>query len=309
MRIYRSVSELIGRTPLLEPKNYELKNKLKARLLVKLEYLNPTGSVKDRTARYMIEAAERVGIVKAGSTIIEPTSGNTGIGLASIAASKNCRLIVTMPENMSKERQNLLKAYGAEVVLTPAAEGMRGAIQKAQELNAEIRGSIIAGQFENPANPKAHYETTGPEIWNDTDGNVDVLVAGVGTGGTISGAGAYLKHKNKDLEVIAVEPQNSAVLSHGKVGAHKIQGIGAGFVPKTLNIYVYDKVKPVADEEAVAAAKAFAAAEGILCGISSGATLHAATELARSKKYIGKTIVAILPDSADRYYSTELFDN
>ena len=307
MRIYKSVTELIGGTPILEPTNYARKNKLKARLLVKLEYLNPTGSVKDRTAKYIIESAERVGILKAGSTIIEPTSGNTGIGLAAIAATKNCKLIVTMPENMSKERQNLLKAYGAQVVLTPAAEGMRGAIKKAEELNEQIRGSFIAGQFENPANPKAHYETPGPEIWNDTDGKIDILVAGVGTGGTISGASKYLKRKNKDLEVVAVEPRSSAVLSHCKVGPHKIQGLGAGFVPKTLNLYSFDKVKTSTDEDAIATAKKFAATEGILCGISSGAALYVATELAKLKRNEGKTIVTILPDSADRYYSTELF--
>lgn len=307
MRIYKSVTELIGGTPILEPTNYARKNKLKARLLVKLEYLNPTGSVKDRTAKYIIESAERVGILKAGSTIIEPTSGNTGIGLAAIAATKNCKLIVTMPENMSKERQNLLKAYGAQVVLTPAAEGMRGAIKKAEELNEQIRGSFIAGQFENPANPKAHYETTGPEIWNDTDGKIDILVAGVGTGGTISGASKYLKRKNNDLEVVAVEPRSSAVLSHCKVGPHKIQGLGAGFVPKTLNLYSFDKVKTSTDEDAIATAKKFAATEGILCGISSGAALYVATELAKLKRNEGKTIVTILPDSADRYYSTELF--
>ncbi|WP_251182081.1 cysteine synthase A [Anaerocaecibacter muris] len=307
MRIYKSVTELIGGTPILEPTNYARKNKLKARLLVKLEYLNPTGSVKDRTAKYIIESAERVGILKAGSTIIEPTSGNTGIGLAAIAAAKNCKLIVTMPENMSKERQNLLKAYGAQVVLTPAAEGMRGAIKKAEELNEQIRGSFIAGQFENPANPKAHYETTGPEIWNDTDGKIDILVAGVGTGGTISGASKYLKRKNNDLEVVAVEPRSSAVLSHCKVGPHKIQGLGAGFVPKTLNLYSFDKVKTSTDEDAIATAKKFAATEGILCGISSGAALYVATELAKLKRNEGKTIVTILPDSADRYYSTELF--
>ena len=307
MRIYKSVTELIGGTPILEPTNYARKNKLKARLLVKLEYLNPTGSVKDRTAKYIIESAERVGILKAGSTIIEPTSGNTGIGLAAIAATKNCKLIVTMPENMSKELQNLLKAYGAQVVLTPAAEGMRGAIKKAEELNEQIRGSFIAGQFENPANPKAHYETTGPEIWNDTDGKIDILVAGVGTGGTISGASKYLKRKNKDLEVVAVEPRSSAVLSHCKVGPHKIQGLGAGFVPKTLNLYSFDKVKTSTDEDAIATAKKFAATEGILCGISSGAALYVATELAKLKRNEGKTIVTILPDSADRYYSTELF--
>ncbi|WP_438847223.1 cysteine synthase A [Anaerocaecibacter muris] len=307
MRIYKSVTELIGGTPILEPTNYARKNKLKARLLVKLEYLNPTGSVKDRTAKYIIDTAERVGILKAGSTIIEPTSGNTGIALAAIAAAKNCKLIVTMPENMSKERQNLLKAYGAQVVLTPAAEGMRGAIKKAEELNEQIRGSFIAGQFENPANPKAHYETTGPEIWNDTDGKIDILVAGVGTGGTISGASKYLKRKNKDLEVVAVEPRSSAVLSHCKVGPHKIQGLGAGFVPKTLNLYSFDKVKTSTDEDAIATAKKFAATEGILCGISSGAALYVATELAKLKRNEGKTIVTILPDSADRYYSTELF--
>ncbi len=307
MRIYKSVTELIGGTPILEPTNYARKNKLKARLLVKLEYLNPTGSVKDRTAKYIIESAERVGILKAGSTIIEPTSGNTGIGLAAIAATKNCKLIVTMRENMSKERQNLLKAYGAQVVLTPAAEGMRGAIKKAEELNEQIRGSFIAGQFENPANPKAHYETTGPEIWNDTDGKIDILVAGVGTGGTISGASKYLKRKNKDLEVVAVEPRSSAVLSHCKVGPHKIQGLGAGFVPKTLNLYSFDKVKTSTDEDAIATAKKFAATEDILCGISSGAALYVATELAKLKRNEGKTIVTILPDSADRYYSTELF--
>lgn len=305
--IYKGTAELIGNTPLVEAVNLEKAYALKARLLVKLEYLNPAGSVKDRIGKAMIEDAERRGILKAGATIIEPTSGNTGIGLAAIAASRGYRLILTMPETMSVERRNILKAYGAEIVLTEGAKGMPGAIAKAEELAKEIPDSFLAGQFVNPANPKIHFETTGPEIWNDTDGEVDIFVAGVGTGGTITGTGQYLKSKNAEVKVVAVEPAASPVLSQGKSGAHKIQGIGAGFVPEVLDTKVYDEVITVENDDAFRVAKEIAHAEGILVGISSGAAAHAAIELAKRPENEGKTIVVLLPDSGDRYYSTPLF--
>lgn len=305
--IYQEIGELIGNTPLLEVKNIERKHGLKARVLVKLEYLNPAGSVKDRIAKAMIEDAEEKGILKEGSVIIEPTSGNTGIGLAAIAVSKGYRVILTMPETMSVERRNILKAYGAELVLTEGAKGMKGAIEKAEELSKEMPGSFLPGQFENPANPEIHRKTTGPEIWRDTNGTVDIFVTGVGTGGTITGIGEYLKSENPQIKVVAVEPFSSPVLSEGKSGAHKIQGIGAGFVPDILNTSIYDEVFPVEDEAAFAAGKEIAGIEGILVGISSGAALHAALELAKRSENEGKTIVALLPDSGDRYYSTPLF--
>lgn len=305
--IYQEIGELIGNTPLLEVKNIERKHGLKARVLVKLEYLNPAGSVKDRIAKAMIEDAEEKGILKEGSVIIEPTSGNTGIGLAAIAVSKGYRVILTMPETMSVERRNILKAYGAELVLTEGAKGMKGAIEKAEELSKEMPGSFLPGQFENPANPEIHRKTTGPEIWRDTNGTVDIFVTGVGTGGTITGIGEYLKSENPQIKVVAVEPSSSPVLSEGKSGAHKIQGIGAGFVPDILNTSIYDEVFPVEDEAAFAAGKEIAGIEGILVGISSGAALHAALELAKRSENEGKTIVALLPDSGDRYYSTPLF--
>ncbi|MCI9137522.1 MAG: cysteine synthase A [Lachnospiraceae bacterium] len=305
--IYQEIGELIGNTPLLEVKNIERKHGLKARVLVKLEYLNPAGSVKDRIAKAMIEDAEEKGILKEGSVIIEPTSGNTGIGLAAIAVSKGYRVILTMPETMSVERRNILKAYGAELVLTEGAKGMKGAIEKAEELSKEMPGSFLPGQFENPANPEIHRKTTGPEIWRDTNGAVDIFVTGVGTGGTITGIGEYLKSENPQIKVVAVEPFSSPVLSEGKSGAHKIQGIGAGFVPDILNTSIYDEVFPVEDEAAFAAGKEIAGIEGILVGISSGAALHAALELAKRSENEGKTIVALLPDSGDRYYSTPLF--
>ncbi len=307
-RIYKSVEELIGRTPLMEIRNIEKEEGLEARVLVKLEYLNPAGSVKDRIARNMIQDAEEKGLLKPGATIIEPTSGNTGIGLASIAASKGYRLILTMPETMSVERRNILKAYGAEIVLTEGARGMTGAIEKAEELAKEIPGSFLTRQFENPANPETHRKTTGPEIWEDTDGKVDILVAGVGTGGTISGTGEYLKSQNPQLKVVAVEPSDSPVLSGGAAGPHKLQGIGAGFVPKALNTQIYDEILTLGSEESFAAAKLLAHKEGILVGISSGAALHGAIELAKRPENKGKTIVVILPDSGDRYYSTPLFE-
>ena len=307
-KIYTSVEELIGKTPLMEIRNIEREEGLEARVLVKLEYLNPAGSVKDRIARNMIQAAEEKGLLKPGATIIEPTSGNTGIGLAAIAASKGYRLILTMPETMSVERRNILKAYGAEIVLTEGARGMTGAIEKAEELAKEISGSFLTRQFENPANPEAHRKTTGPEIWQDTDGKVDILVAGVGTGGTITGTGEYLKSQNPQVKVVAVEPSDSPVLSGGAPGPHKLQGIGAGFVPKALNTQVYDEILTLGSEESFAAAKLLAHKEGILVGISSGAALHGAMELARRPENKGKTIVVILPDIGDRYYSTPLFE-
>ena len=307
-KIYTSVEELIVKTPLMEIRNIEREEGLEARVLVKLEYLNPAGSVKDRIARNMIQDAEEKGLLKPGATIIEPTSGNTGIGLAAIAASKGYRLILTMPETMSVERRNILKAYGAEIVLTEGARGMTGAIEKAEELAKEISGSFLTRQFENPANPEAHRKTTGPEIWQDTDGKVDILVAGVGTGGTITGTGEYLKSQNPQVKVVAVEPSDSPVLSGGAPGPHKLQGIGAGFVPKALNTQVYDEILTLGSEESFAAAKLLAHKEGILVGISSGAALHGAMELARRPENKGKTIVVILPDSGDRYYSTPLFE-
>ena len=305
--IYQGTLGLIGNTPLVEVVNIEKKHGLQAKILVKLEYLNPAGSVKDRIAKSMIEHAEEQGLLQEGSVIIEPTSGNTGIGLAAIAAAKGYRVILTMPETMSVERRNILKAYGAELVLTEGAGGMKGAIAKAEELAQEIPGSFLAGQFENPANPEIHRKTTGPEVWSDTDGDVDIFVAGVGTGGTITGTGEYLKSQNPKVEIVAVEPSASPVLSEGKSGSHKIQGIGAGFVPAILNTEIYDEIFPVGSEEAFAASKELAKAEGILVGISSGAALHAAMELAKRPENSGKTIVALLPDSGDRYYSTPLF--
>lgn len=304
---YKSTLDLIGNTPLVEVTNIEKDQNLEASVLVKLEYFNPGGSVKDRIAKAMIEDAESRGALKEGSVIIEPTSGNTGIGLAAIAAAKGYRIILTMPETMSVERRNILKAYGAELVLTDGAKGMKGAIARAQELAAEIPDSFIPGQFENPANPAAHRGATGPEIWRDTDGKIDIFVAGVGTGGTITGVGEYLKEQNLDINIVAVEPEGSPVLTEGKAGKHKIQGIGAGFVPEILNTSVYDEVIRVTDEDAFAAARYLARKEGILTGISSGAALHAAVELARRPENKGKTIVALLPDSGDRYYSTPLF--
>ena len=305
--IYKGTLGLIGNTPLVEPMNLEKELGLEATILVKLEYLNPAGSVKDRVAKAMIEDAEEKGILKEGSVIIEPTSGNTGIGLASIAAAKGYRAILTMPETMSVERRNILKAYGAEIVLTEGTKGMKGAIAKAEELAKEIPNSFIPGQFVNPANSKAHRETTGPEIWKDTDGNIDIFIAGVGTGGTISGVGAYLKEQNPDIQVIAVEPATSAVLSTGKAGAHKIQGIGAGFIPDTLDTSIYDEIIPIENEDAFTEGKKFAVTEGVLVGISSGAALKAATIVAKREENKGKNIVVLLPDSGDRYLSTPLF--
>ena len=305
--IYKGTLGLIGNTPLVEVVNIEKELGLKATILVKLEYFNPAGSVKDRIAKAMIEDAEAKGLLKEGSVIIEPTSGNTGIGLASIAASKGYRIILTMPETMSVERRNILKAYGAEIVLTEGAKGMKGAIAKAEELAAEIPGSFIPGQFVNPANPAVHKATTGPQIWNDTDGNVDIFIAGVGTGGTVTGTGEYLKEKNPAIKVVALEPEGSPVLSEGKSGSHKIQGIGAGFVPDVLNTKVYDEVFKAPNEAAFEAAKLLAHKEGISVGISSGAALYGAIELAKRPENKGKVIVALLPDSGDRYYSTALF--
>ena len=306
--IKKSAAELIGRTPLLEITNYEKNHEIaEATILVKLEYLNPAGSVKDRIALNMIEEAEKAGRLQPGATIIEPTSGNTGIGLAAVAAAKGYKAILTLPETMSVERRKLLQAYGAELVLTDGTQGMTGAIAKAEELHAAMPGSMILGQFENPANPAVHKATTGPEIWDDTEGKVDIFVAGVGTGGTITGVGSYLKEKNPAIQVVAVEPESSPVLSGGAAGAHKIQGIGAGFVPEVLNTNVYDEIIKVTNEDAFAAGRAIAVEEGVLVGISSGAALHAATKLARRPENKGKTIVALLPDSGDRYLSTPLF--
>ena len=305
--IYQGTLGLIGKTPLVEVVNVEKELDLKARLLVKLEYFNPAGSVKDRIAKAMIEDAEQKGLLKEGSVIIEPTSGNTGIGLAALAASKGYRIILTMPETMSVERRNILKAYGAEIVLTDGTKGMKGAIARADELAKEIEGAYIPGQFVNPANPAAHKATTGPEIWEDTDGKVDIFVAGVGTGGTLTGVGEYLKEKKADVKVVAVEPATSPVLSTGKGGAHKIQGIGAGFVPDTLNTKVYDEILPIENEDAFEYSKLLARKEGVLVGISSGAALKAGIDLAKRPENEGKTIVVLLPDNGDRYYSTPLF--
>ncbi|MBR1583584.1 MAG: cysteine synthase A [Spirochaetales bacterium] len=306
-RIYENITELVGGTPLVKVSNYSKAHGLEATVLVKLEYLNPAGSVKDRIAKAMIEDAEKRGLLKEGSVIIEPTSGNTGIGLAAIAASKGYRAILTRPETMSVERRNLLKAYGAEIVLTEGAKGMKGAIAKADELAKEIPDSFIPGQFVNPANPAAHRATTGPEIWNDTDGNVDFFVAGVGTGGTLSGVGEFLKSQKASVKVVAVEPETSPVLSKGVAGPHKIQGIGAGFVPDTLNTSIYDEIIPVSNEDAFATGKEVARRDGVLVGISSGAALFAATQLAKRPENKGKTIVVLLPDTGDRYLSTPLF--
>ncbi|MDO4327875.1 MAG: cysteine synthase A [Lachnospiraceae bacterium] len=307
MKVYGAVTDLVGGTPLLELKNYEAEKQVSAKILAKLEYLNPAGSVKDRVAKAMIDDAENRGLLKPDSVIIEPTSGNTGIGLAAVAASRGYRMILTMPETMSVERRTLLKAYGAEVVLTEGAKGMTGAIAKAQELAAEIPGSFIPGQFTNPANPEAHRRTTGPEIWEDTDGTVDIFVAGVGTGGTLTGVGEYLKSKNPDVKVVAVEPATSPVLSKGTAGPHKIQGIGAGFVPDTLNTGIYDEIIPVENEDAFETGRIIAKKEGVLVGISSGAALYAATVLAKRPENAGKVIVVLLPDTGDRYLSTALF--
>ena len=306
-KIYTSADQLIGRTPLLELTHIEKEFDLKARLLAKLEYFNPAGSVKDRVAKAILDDAEASGRLKKGGTIIEPTSGNTGIGLASVAAARGYKLIIVMPETMSIERRQLIKAYGAELVLSEGAKGMKGAIAKAEELASQIDGAIVAGQFVNPANPKAHRETTGPEIYEDTDGNVDIFVAGVGTGGTVTGVGEYLKSKKPSVKVVAVEPQTSAVLSTGVAGPHKIQGIGAGFVPQVLNTSIYDEIIPVSNEDAFEYGKLVGKKEGVLVGISSGAALRAAVELAKRDENAGKTIVVLLPDTGDRYLSTPLF--
>mgnify|MGYP004659940343 CR=1 FL=1 len=308
MKVYEKITDIIGKTPLMELKNYEKANNLEAKVLAKLEYFNPAGSVKDRVAKTMIDDAEAKGVIKPGAVIIEPTSGNTGIGLASVAASRGYKIILTMPETMSVERRNLLKAYGAELVLTDGSKGMKGAIEKANELAAETPNSFIPSQFTNPANPAAHRATTGPEIWEDTDGKVDIFVAGVGTGGTVSGVGEYLKEKNPNVKVVAVEPAGSPVLSKGTPGPHKIQGIGAGFVPDTLNTKVYDEVITVENDDAFATGKALARNEGVLVGISSGAAVFAATELAKRPENKGKIIVALLPDTGERYLSTPMFE-
>lgn len=308
-KIYKSVDELIGKTPLLELTNIEKELGLKARVLAKLEYLNPAGSVKDRIAKAMIDDAEASGKLKQGSVIIEPTSGNTGIGLAAVAASRGYRIIIVMPETMSVERRQLMKAYGAELVLTEGSKGMSGAIQKADELAAEIPNSFVVGQFVNPANPKAHIASTGPEIFEDTDGGVDIFVAGVGTGGTVTGVGEYLKSKKPDVKIVAVEPKDSAVLSTGVAGPHKIQGIGAGFVPKVLNTNIYDEIIPVTNDDAFAVGRLIGKKEGVLVGISSGAAAYAAIELAKRPENEGKTIVVLLPDTGDRYLSTPLFED
>ncbi len=307
MKIYEKITDLIGSTPLLELKNYEKKNNLEAKILAKLEYFNPAGSVKDRIAKAMVDDAEAKGVLKEGSVIIEPTSGNTGIGLASVAAARGYRIILTMPETMSVERRNLLKAYGAELVLTSGAEGMKGAIAKADELAKEIPNSFIPSQFTNKVNPEAHKKSTGPEIWNDTDGKVDIFVAGVGTGGTVSGVGEYLKSKNPNIKIVAVEPATSPVLSKGTPGPHKIQGIGAGFVPETLNTDIYDEIITVENEEAFETGRTIARSEGVLVGISSGAAVYAASKLAQKPENKGKVIVALLPDTGDRYLSTPMF--
>ena len=306
-KVYDSILDLVGKTPLVELKRIEEKEGLQAKLIAKVESFNPAGSVKDRIAKAMIEDAEAKGLLKEGSVIIEPTSGNTGIGLAAAATVKGYRMILTMPETMSVERRNIVKAYGAEVVLTDGTKGMKGAIEKADELAKEIPNSFIAGQFVNPANPETHKKTTGPEIWEDTDGKVDAFVAGVGTGGTITGVGEYLKSQNPDVKIVAVEPETSAVLSTGKAGPHKIQGIGAGFIPNTLDTKVYDEVIPVSNEDSFEYSKYIAKEEGVLVGISSGAALKAAIEVAKRPEFKGKTVVALLPDSGDRYYSTDLF--
>lgn len=306
-KIYKGAIELIGKTPLLEVTNIEKELGLEARVLVKLEYLNPAGSVKDRAAKYMIEDAEEKGLIKPGATLIEPTSGNTGIGIAAIAAAKGYRAILTMPETMSVERRNILKAYGAEIVLTEGSKGMQGAVDKAKELAAEIEGSFIPGQFDNKANAKAHFETTGPEIWEDTDGEVDFFIAGVGTGGTVTGVGEYLKSKKPEVKIVALEPKDSPLLSSGQAGPHKIQGIGANFVPSLLNKEIYDEIFLAEGDDAFETAKLLAKKEGISVGISSGAALFGAIQLAKRPENKGKTIVALLPDSGDRYYSTPLF--
>ncbi len=306
-KIYKSVVELIGHTPLVELVNFNKDNNLKATIIAKVEGFNPAGSVKDRVAKSIIEDYEERGILKPGSTIIEPTSGNTGIGLAAIAAAKGYKLIITLPETMSVERRNLIKAYGAELVLTDGTKGMKGAIAKAEELNKEIPNSVIAGQFVNPANPKAHRETTGPEIWNDTDGDIDIFVAGVGTGGTISGVGEFLKSKNPNIKIVAVEPESSPVLSKGVAGPHKIQGIGAGFVPDTLNTSIYDEIIPVTNEDAFKTGAEVVKSDGVFIGISSGAALYASKVLAQRPENAGKKIVVLLPDNGDRYLSTPLF--
>lgn len=306
-KIYKNLTELIGNTPLLELSNYEKEHNLKANILAKLEYLNPAGSIKDRTAHSMISDAEKKGLINKDTVIIEPTSGNTGIGLASIAASKGYKVIITMPDTMSIERRNLLKAYGAELVLTEGKKGMKGAIAKAEELSKEINNSFIPGQFENLANPAIHKTSTGPEIWNDTDGNVDIFISGVGTGGTITGVGEYLKEKNPKIKIVAVEPANSPVLSKGEVGSHKIQGIGAGFIPNILNTKIYDEIITVENEDAFSTGREIARLDGILVGISSGAAVWAAARLAKLSENEGKNIVVLLPDTGDRYLSTELF--
>ena len=307
-KIYKTITELVGKTPLVELVNYNEQNKLSATIIAKIEGFNPAGSVKDRIAKAIIEDYEAKGILKKGATIIEPTSGNTGIGLAAIAAAKGYRLIITLPETMSAERRNLIKAYGAELVLTEGAKGMKGAIARAKELNEEIPNSIIAGQFVNPANPKAHYDTTGPEIWEDTDGNIDIFVAAVGTGGTISGVGKYLKEKNPNIQIVAVEPATSAVLSTGVAGPHKIQGIGAGFVPDTLDTTIYDEIITVSNEDAFKTGASVVKSDGVFVGISSGAALYAATILAKRDENKGKRIVVLFPDNGDRYLSTPLFN-
>ena len=306
--IHKSIVELVGKTPLVELSNFEKNNNLEANIIAKVEYFNPAGSVKDRIAKAIIEDYEKKGVLKKGATIIEPTSGNTGIGLAAIAAAKGYRLIITLPETMSVERRNLIKAYGAELVLTDGSLGMKGAIAKAEELQKEIESSVIAGQFVNPANPQAHYDTTGPEIWADTDGKVDIFVAGIGTGGTISGVGKFLREKNPNVQIIGVEPKGSPVLTEGHAGPHKIQGIGAGFIPQTLNTKIYDSVIDVENEDAFATSKEVAKGDGILVGISAGAAIFAAKELAKKPENKGKNIVVLLPDTGDRYYSTPLFN-